>query len=38
MKMCPCFSAEVEYLELQPKSFKPKSKKAKDKINGKKSN
>ncbi len=30
MKMCPCFNAEVEYLEFQPKSFKPKSKKARD--------
>ena len=24
MKQCPCFDAEVEYLEYQPKSFKPK--------------
>jgi len=30
MKMCPCFDAEVEYMEYQPKSFKPKSKKARD--------
>jgi N-acetyl-anhydromuramyl-L-alanine amidase AmpD len=30
MKMCPCFNAEVEYLEFQPKSFKAKSKKARD--------
>ena len=30
MKMCPCFNAEVEYLEYQPKSFKAKSKKARD--------
>ena len=37
MKMCPCFNAEIEYLELQPKSFKPKTKKAKEVINGKKS-
>ena len=36
MKQCPCFSAEEEYLELQPKSFKPKTKKVKDKLNGKK--
>lgn len=25
MKQCPCFDAEVEYLEFQPKGFKPKS-------------
>lgn len=25
MKQCPCFDAEVEYSELQPKNFKPKS-------------
>lgn len=37
MKQCPCFNAELEYLELQPKSFKPKTKKVKDKLNGKKS-
>ena len=30
MKMCPCFDAEVEYMDYQPKSFKPKSKKARD--------
>ena len=30
MKMCPCFNAEVEYIEYQPKSFKAKSKKARD--------
>ena len=30
MKMCPCFDAEVEYMDYQPKSFKPKSKKAMD--------
>lgn len=30
MKMCPCFDAEVEYMHYQPKSFKPKSKKARD--------
>jgi len=38
MKQCPCFSAEEEYLDLQPKSFKPKTKKVKEKLNGKKSN
>ena len=46
MKQCPCFDAEVEYLEFQPKDFKPrsaaaqevKSKKAKKKVDGKKSN
>ena len=32
MKMCPCFDAELEYLKLQPKGFKAKSKVAKDKI------
>tara|TARA_R100000951_G_scaffold100972_1_gene91985 strand:+ start:264 stop:776 length:513 start_codon:yes stop_codon:yes gene_type:complete len=36
MKQCPCFNAELEYLDLQPKSFKPKTKKVKDKLNGKK--
>ena len=25
MKACPCFDAEVEYAEFQPKGFKPKS-------------
>ena len=30
MKACPCFDAEVEYIEYQPKSFKAKSKKARD--------
>ena len=30
MKMCPCFDAEVEYMEYQPKNFKAKSKKARD--------
>jgi len=30
MKMCPCFNAEVEYLDFQPKDFKPKSKAAID--------
>jgi len=25
MKQCPCFDAEVEYAEFQPKNFKPKS-------------
>ena len=30
MKQCPCFDAEVEYMDYQPKSFKPKSKKARD--------
>jgi len=30
MKMCPCFDAEIEYAELQPKNFKPKSKAARD--------
>ena len=46
MKQCPCFDAEAEYLEYQPKGFKPrsaaaqevKSKKAKKKVDGKKSN
>ena len=38
MKQCPCFSAEEEYLDLQTKSFKPKTKKVKEKLNGKKSN
>ena len=32
MKACPCFDAELEYLEFQPKNFKPRSKKAKDKL------
>ena len=36
MKLCPCFNAELEYLDLQPKSFKPKTKQVKDKLNGKK--
>jgi N-acetyl-anhydromuramyl-L-alanine amidase AmpD len=36
MKQCPCYNAELEYLDLQPKSFKPKTKKVKDKLNGKK--
>jgi len=30
MKQCPCFNAEVEYMEYQPKSFKPKTKKARE--------
>ena len=30
MKQCPCFDAEVEYMDYQPKNFKPKSKKARD--------
>ena len=30
MKACPCFDAEVEYMEYQPKNFKAKSKKARD--------
>ena len=30
MKACPCFDAEVEYIEYQPKNFKAKSKKARD--------
>jgi len=30
MKMCPCYDAEVEYMEYQPKNFKPKSKVARD--------
>ena len=30
MKSCPCFEAELEYIDLQPKNFKPKSKAAKD--------
>ncbi len=30
MKMCPCFDAEIEYMEYQPKSFKPKTKKARE--------
>ena len=30
MKMCPCFDAEVEYMDLQPKGFVPKSKAGKD--------
>ena len=38
MKMCPCYNAEQEYYELglQPKSFKPKTKKVKDIIKNKK--
>ena len=38
MKQCPCYNAEEEAYELglQPKSFKPKTKKVKDKLNGKK--
>ena len=35
MKSCPCFDAELEYLEFQPKGFKPKSKAAKDYLNEK---
>lgn len=35
MKSCPCFDAELEYLEFQPKGFKPKSKVAKDYLNEK---
>lgn len=30
MKMCPCFDAEVEYMDYQPKGFVPKSKVGKD--------
>ena len=30
MKMCPCFDAEVEYMDYQPKGFVPKSKAGKD--------
>ena len=30
MKMCPCFDAEIEYAEFQPKNFKPLSKAGKD--------
>tara|TARA_Y100001938_G_C7958316_1_gene362918 strand:+ start:320 stop:841 length:522 start_codon:yes stop_codon:yes gene_type:complete len=36
MKSCPCFDAELEYLEFQPKGFKPKSKAAKDYIKNEK--
>jgi len=38
MKACPCYNAEQEYYELglQPKSFKPKTKKVKDIIKNKK--
>ena len=38
MKQCPCFDAEVEYAEFQPKGFKPKSaagQKAKRKVSKK---
>ena len=41
MKQCPCFDAEVEYAEFQPKGFKPKSaagQKAKRKVSKKESN
>ena len=30
MKMCPCFDAEVEYMDYQPQNFKPKTKKARE--------
>ena len=30
MKMCPCFDAEVEYMDYQPEGFIPKSKVGKD--------
>jgi len=30
MKMCPCFDAEVEYMDFQPEGFVPKSKVGKD--------
>ena len=36
MKACPCFDAENEYLDLQPKTFKARSKKVKDKLKDKK--
>ena len=35
MKMCPCFDAEIEYMDLQPKNFKPLSKAGKDYLNKK---
>mgnify|MGYP005699485677 FL=1 len=37
MKMCPCFDAEVEYMDYQPKGFVPKSKAGKDSLKKKKS-
>ena len=30
LKSCPCFDAEIEYMDLQPKNFKPLSKAGKD--------
>lgn len=36
MKQCPCFDAESEYAEFQPKGFKPKSAEAQKKITKKK--
>ena len=36
MKMCPCFDAEIEYMYLQPKNFKPLSKAGKDYLKKKK--
>ena len=35
MKMCPCFDAEVEYMDFQPKNFKPLSKAGKDYLKNK---
>ncbi len=35
LKSCPCFNAEIEYMDLQPKNFKPLSKAGKDYLNKK---